>query len=29
MSQSGWKQRQEKLSQRYTTCWEEIIQVRA
>ncbi|NEX14016.1 MAG: DNA polymerase V subunit UmuC [Prosthecochloris sp.] len=28
-SQSGWKQRQEKLSQRYTTCWEEIIQVRA
>jgi len=29
ISQSGWKQRQEKLSQRYTTCWEEIIQVRA
>jgi len=28
ISQSGWKQRQEKFSQRYTTCWEDIIQVR-
>jgi DNA polymerase V len=25
---SGWKQRQEKLSPRYTTCWNDIIEVK-
>jgi DNA polymerase V len=25
---SGWKQRQEKLSPRYTTCWSDIIEVK-
>jgi DNA polymerase V len=27
-TRTGWKQRQEKLSPRYTTSWEEIIEIR-
>ena len=27
-STTGWKQRQESLSARYTTCWEEILEVK-